>query len=208
MSKLVLFNKPYAVLSQFTDTQGRAVLADYLKDPDLRVAGRLDFDSEGLMLLSDNGQLIQQISNPRNKMSKTYYAQVEGMPDEQAMQRLRNGIVLKDGPCLPARVRLMEAPEGIWPRPVPIRFRKNKPVSWLAITITEGRNRQVRRMLAHVGYPVLRLIRWQIGVWSVADLAPGEQRVEQIVVPPEPAHKAVRKHVRKKLARKFVKRKR
>ena len=183
VARLVLFNKPFEVLSQFRDADGRAVLADFIQDSRLRVAGRLDYDSEGLMLLADDGQLVQQISHPRNKMAKVYYAQVEGEPDDAALQPLRDGITLKDGPCLPAKAQIVAEPAGLWPRPVPIRYRRNQPVSWVAITVSEGRNRQVRRMLAHVGFPVLRLVRWQVGEWTLDGLAPGEQRERQIVMP-------------------------
>ena len=190
MALLVLLNKPYAVLSQFTDKEaGRETLAKYIKIPEVYVAGRLDFDSEGLLLLTDDGQLQHQIANPRKKMPKTYYVQVEGIPGDNALTSLRKGITLKDGPCLPAKVSQIDEPEGLWDRTVPIRYRKNSPTSWLSITITEGRNRQVRRMLAHTGFPVLRLIRWKVGQWSVEGLLPGESRIKEIAVPKKRSRK-------------------
>ena len=176
MTRLILFNKPYGVLSQFTDksTAGspRATLSDYIDLPDVYPAGRLDRDSEGLLLLTDDGRLQARISDPRYKAPKTYLVQVEGLPDDAALAALRNGVILKDGPTRPARVERMDPPD-LWPRDPPIRFRKSVPDSWLRLTITEGRNRQVRRMTAHVGHPTLRLVRWSIGEWSLEGLEPG-----------------------------------
>jgi 23S rRNA pseudouridine2457 synthase len=176
--RLVLFNKPFQVLSQFQDRAGRKTLALYLRGPRLRVAGRLDFDSEGLLLLTDHGPLQARITQPASHLPKTYWVQVEGVPDDAALERLRKGVRLSDGQTRPALVeRLASQPEGLWPRTPPVRFRARIPTSWLSITITEGRNRQVRRMTAAIGAPTLRLIRAQIGPWSLAGLAPGESRV-------------------------------
>lgn len=180
---LILFNKPHGVLSQFTDkgspTQ-RATLSDFIDVPNVYPAGRLDRDSEGLLLLTDDGRQQSRISDPRYKMPKTYYAQIEGVPDEAAIQRLRKGVDLKDGMTLPADVMVMDAPD-IWPRNPPIRVRKNIPDSWIAITITEGKNRQVRRMCAAVGFPVLRLIRWRIGDWRLDGIDSGTWIKEQVI---------------------------
>ncbi len=175
---LVLFNKPYDVLCQFTDNsaQPRATLADYIPLPDVYAAGRLDRDSEGLLLLTNCGQTQHKIAEPKHKMAKTYWVQVEGDISADALARLNHGVELNDGITLPAIACRMEAP-AVWPRTPPIRQRANIPVSWLSLTITEGRNRQVRRMTAAVGFPTLRLIRAQIGDWQLADLAPGEYKV-------------------------------
>ena len=174
MARLVLFNKPFQVLTQFRDSGERRTLARYFNDPSLRVAGRLDYDSEGLLLLSDDGRLVQQISNPRYKLEKTYWAQLEGVPGPDALTQLRSGVILKDGKTRPAGARLIEEPAGLWTRDPPIRYRANIPTSWLELTISEGRNRQVRRMTAAVGFPTLRLIRTRIGEWSLGGLKPGE----------------------------------
>lgn len=173
VSQLILFNKPFNVLCQFTDAEGRTTLGDYLDIPNVYPAGRLDYDSEGLLLLTDDGKLQQRIADPRFKLPKTYLAQVERVPDEAALRQLRQGVQLKDGLTRPAQVELIEAPV-VWERTPPIRFRKNVPDAWLRLTITEGRNRQVRRMTAAVGHPTLRLIRVQIGPWELGDLQPGE----------------------------------
>ena len=175
MPRLILLNKPYLVLCQFTDAEGRPTLADYLPIPDVYPAGRLDYDSEGLVLLTDHGPLQHLIADPRHKLPKTYWVQVEGEPTAEALHRLRRGVELKDGPTLPAQAELMASPD-VWPRTPPIRERKHIPTSWLRLTITEGRNRQVRRMTAAVGYPTLRLIRWAVGPWTLEGLAPGEWR--------------------------------
>ncbi|NNG14721.1 MAG: pseudouridine synthase [Gammaproteobacteria bacterium] len=173
MSRLVLFNKPYGVLSQFTDADGRETLADYIDVPGVYPAGRLDRDSEGLLLLTDDGKLQQKIADPKFKKWKTYWVQVEKQPDDAALQQLRDGVTLKDGPTRPAQVKAIEEPE-LWPRTPPVRFRKNIPTAWLELKIREGRNRQVRRMTAAVNYPTLRLVRVAIGEWTLKDIAPGE----------------------------------
>ena len=182
MAKILLFNKPFQVLSQFSDTEGRKTLADYLRAPGYRAAGRLDYDSEGLLLLTDDGRLQQQIANPRHKQWKTYLVQVEGEISEEALQRLNSGIDLKDGPTLPARARRIDPPV-IWPRVPPVRERKTVPDSWLELSIREGRNRQVRRMTAAVGFPTLRLVRKRIGDWELGGLTPGEYRTEEVNLP-------------------------
>lgn len=173
---LVLFNKPFNVLSQFTDDGTRATLKSYISLPDVYPAGRLDYDSEGLLLLTSDGQLQQRIANPRHKLPKTYWVQVEGTIEEAALEQLRKGVALNDGPTLPAQARALGTPV-LWSRDPPIRVRKNIPDSWLELTITEGRNRQVRRMTAAVGLPTLRLVRVRIGDWELGDLLPGESRV-------------------------------
>lgn len=173
MASVILFNKPFRVLSQFTDNSGRATLADYLSAPGFRPAGRLDYDSEGLLLLTDDGALQQQIANPRHKLWKTYLVQVEGEIDERALAELKAGVALRDGPTLPARARRVDPP-GLWPREPPVRWRQSIPDSWLELSIREGRNRQVRRMTAAVGFPTLRLVRIRIGDWDLGQLGPGQ----------------------------------
>ncbi len=173
--RLIIFNKPFRVLCQFTDSSGRATLADYIPVPDVYAAGRLDFDSEGLVALTNAGHIQSLIADPRHKLPKTYLAQVEGIPTQQAIRQLSRGVRLNDGMTRPAEARLIEPP-NVWERTPPIRERKNIPTSWLKITITEGRNRQIRRMTAAVGYPTLRLIRERIGPWSLGDLRLGEWR--------------------------------
>lgn len=174
---LILFNKPFQVLCQFTDLSGRPTLADYIDLPGVYAAGRLDYDSEGLVLLTNSGRLQHMIADPVHKLPKTYLVQVEGAPGEDALERLRRGVPLNDGMTRPARAGLVPAPE-VWPRVPPIRFRKNVPDSWISLTITEGRNRQVRRMTAAVGHPALRLIRIRVGQWELGDLKPGEWKEE------------------------------
>ncbi|WP_295803026.1 pseudouridine synthase [uncultured Microbulbifer sp.] len=185
MSQLILFNKPYGVLSQFTDPDGRPTLADYVRESGVYAAGRLDFDSEGLLLLTDDGQLQHTIAHPRNKLPKTYWVQVEGAIDAEALAALRAGVTLKDGKTAPAKARQLSEPV-VWPRTPPIRERKSIPTSWLELTIREGRNRQVRRMTAAVGFPTLRLIRVAIGNWKLDTLQPGEYRKEQVTLPRAP----------------------
>ena len=172
-SRLIRFNKPYGVLSQFTPEGRWRGLQDFIDIPGVYVAGRLDADSEGLLLLTNDGKLQARIADPRYKMEKTYWVQVEGAPDEATLEALRHGVRLNDGPTRPARARLMEAPPALWPRDPPIRVRASKPTAWLELCITEGRNRQVRRMTAAVGYPTLRLIRAAIGPYALEGLAPG-----------------------------------
>ncbi|MBI5970133.1 MAG: pseudouridine synthase [Deltaproteobacteria bacterium] len=171
---LILLNKPFRVLCQFTGAEGRATLAEYVKTSGVYAAGRLDFDSEGLVLLTNIGRLAHLITDPKHKLPKTYLVQVEGVPDRSALEKLRKGVLLNDGMTMPAEADIIEAPHGVWPRVPPIRFRKNIPAAWLRITITEGRNRQVRRMTASVGYPALRVIRVKIGAWELEGLKPGE----------------------------------
>jgi 23S rRNA pseudouridine2457 synthase len=172
-SRLIRFNKPYGVLSQFTPEGRWRGLKDFIDLPGVYVAGRLDADSEGLLLLTNDGQLQARIADPRYKMEKTYWVQVEGAPDEAALDKLRKGVQLSDGPTRPAKARLIDPPPALWPRDPPIRVRAAKPTVWLELCITEGRNRQVRRMTAAVGYPTLRLIRAAIGPHTLDGLAPG-----------------------------------
>lgn len=175
---LILFNKPYDVLSQFTDRgtpAERVTLSRFIDVPCVYPAGRLDRDSEGLLILTDDGALQARISSPKHKIPKTYLAQVEGEPDDAALAALARGVTLNDGPTRPATVRRIDAPM-LWERDPPVRYRKSVPDSWIELTITEGRNRQVRRMTAAVGYPTLRLVRWRIGEWEIGDLAPGTWR--------------------------------
>jgi len=179
MPTTLLFNKPFNVLCQFRDAQARACLADFIDVEGVYAAGRLDRDSEGLLVLTDDGALNHKITDPAHKMSKTYWVQVEGAPCAADLAPLADGIELKDGPCLPAQVALGEPVwpvDGLWPRVPPIRVRKSVPTSWLSLTLSEGRNRQVRRMCAAVGFPVLRLIRYRVGSWTLDGLASGEWR--------------------------------
>mgnify|MGYP000129623227 FL=1 len=186
MAQLILLNKPFQVLSQFRDDQGRRTLSEFIPQPDVYPAGRLDWDSEGLLLLTDDGSLQARISSPRFHLPKTYLVLVEGEPGGSDLQKLRQGITLKDGPTRPAQVERIDAPP-LWYRHPPVRSRKTVTDSWLKLTIDEGRNRQVRRMTAAIGFPTLRLVRWQIGDWSVEGLAPGEWRASEVHAPSRPA---------------------
>jgi 23S rRNA pseudouridine2457 synthase len=181
MARLILFNKPYGVLPQFTDKGSpspRPTLSAFIDVPGVYPAGRLDMDSEGLLLLTDDGRLQARIADPKFKTPKTYLVQVEGEPDAASLEALRRGVRLKDGPTLPAQVERIDDP-ALWPRDPPVRFRKTVPDCWLKLTIREGRNRQVRRMTAAVGHPTLRLVRWGIGDWTIEEIAPGEWREAQ-----------------------------
>lgn len=177
MPSYLLLNKPFQVLCQFTDTENRQTLADYIDVPNVYSAGRLDYDSEGLLLLTDDGGLIHNMMNPKFKVPKTYLAQVEGQPSQSELHTLENGVTLKDGLTAPCKIELIDEPDWLWPRTPPIRERKNSPTQWIKITITEGRNRQVRRMTSHIGYPTLRLIRSHVGELFIGDLELGQYRV-------------------------------
>ncbi len=181
---LLALNKPFNVLCQFTDRSSppRRTLAEFIRQPDVYPAGRLDFDSEGLLLLTDDGKLAQRLTDPKFKVEKTYLVQVEGAPDAAQLRQLQNGVVLNDGPTLPARAELLpKAPDWLWPRDPPVRFRKSVPEAFIELSIREGRNRQVRRMTAAVGLPTLRLVRIRIGHVALGQLAPGETRVENVL---------------------------
>lgn len=180
MTKLILFNKPFGVLSQFTDESGRETLADYIAIKNVYAAGRLDKDSEGLLLLTDNGVLQDKITHPQKKLSKHYWVQVEGEVSDEAIQKLQQGIALKDGVTCPAKVQRIEEPQGIWPRNPPIRVRKVIPTQWLEIVVREGKNRQIRRMTAAVGHPTLRLIRFRIGSWQLDQLGVGKYQLLEL----------------------------
>lgn len=175
MAQVILFNKPFGVLSQFTDARSpspRPTLSAYIDVAGVYPAGRLDRDSEGLLVLTDDGKLQARIADPKHKLSKTYLVQVEGAPTDHDLQALRDGVTLKDGPTRPAEARLIDPP-ALWERDPPVRFRKSVPDQWLELTITEGRNRQVRRMTAHIGFPTLRLVRWRVGRWTLDGIASG-----------------------------------
>jgi 23S rRNA pseudouridine2457 synthase len=180
VARVVLFNKPY-VVTQFSPHRVRPTLADYIRVPDVYAAGRLDWDSEGLLVLTGDGQLQRDITHPSSKLPKTYLVQVEGVPSATALERLRRGVELNDGLTLPAEVELTTQPEWLWERSPPIRHRQSIPTSWLTLALREGRNRQVRRMTAAVGTPTLRLVRWRIGPWSVETLMPGEYRMADAI---------------------------
>lgn len=204
MSRLILFNKPYDVLSQFTDAEGRSTLKDYIELQGVYPAGRLDRDSEGLLLLTDDGSLQHLISHPKHKMAKTYWVQVEGDIDEAACRQLRDGVQLKDGPARALKARPIPEPD-IWSRIPPIRERKSVSDSWLELVIDEGRNRQVRRMTAAVGFPTLRLIRYAIGDWTIEGLANGEWREVPV---PDSLNRFVKNKGRKPSHKKAAKRSR
>lgn len=201
MARLILFNKPYDVLSQFTDAAGRRTLAAFIQQPGIYPAGRLDRDSEGLLLLTDNGALAHQLTAPQKATSKTYWAQVEGEPDFDALRSLCQGVVLKDGMTRPAEARVI-SPPALWPRTPPIRVRAKIPTQWIELRIREGRNRQVRRMTAAVGHPTLRLVRVAVGDWTLEGLAPGAWRSVDVVAPPATGAKQRRKAEKKRPGRK------
>ena len=185
---VILLNKPYGVMTQFSPVAGRQTLKDYVPVADVYPAGRLDADSEGLVVLTDDGALQARISHPRHKLAKTYWAQVEGIPDAEALATLQRGIDLGDFVTRPCQARAMAEPDGLWPREPPIRFRKAIPTCWLEIVLLEGKNRQVRRMTAKIGHPTLRLIRWAVGSWTLAGLAPGQwRRAEDLPTACQPA---------------------
>lgn len=174
MGRLILFNKPYGVVSSFTSRDGHNALKSYIDVPRVRAAGRLDKDSEGLLVLTDDGKLQNRITSPKHKMTKIYLAQVEGLVTDEALQQLREGVELKDGLTRPAKARRADEPEWLWPRDPPIRERKSIPTCWIELRLKEGRNRQVRRMTAAVGFPTLRLIRYSVGSWTIDGISPGE----------------------------------
>jgi len=184
---LILFNKPFQVISQFSPESDKVTLKDYIDIPNVYPAGRLDYDSEGLLLLTDDGRLQARIADPRFGKEKEYWVQVEGAPDDADLDRLRDGVTLNDGPTRPAQVEVIDAP-SVWPRDPPIRFRKEIPTTWLRLTISEGRNRQVRRMTAHIGFPTLRLVRWRIGEWNLEGIPTGSYRVIDTLPPRTTQH--------------------
>lgn len=180
MTKIVLFNKPFNILCQFTDNEGRETLADFITIPEVYAAGRLDKDSEGLLILTNNGELQHKISHPKHKQWKTYWAQLDGQINQDAVNILKRGVMLKDGKTKPSKCRIIDEPPQLWPRNPPVRYRANIPTSWIELSIHEGKNRQVRRMTAAVGFPTLRLIRYSIGDWCLDGLLPGDSKVIEI----------------------------
>jgi 23S rRNA pseudouridine2457 synthase len=176
VARVILFHKPFGVLSQFTGAAGQRTLKDFIDAPGVYAAGRLDADSEGLLVLTDDGALQARLADPRHKQPKTYWVQVEGVPEAADLDRLRLGVVLNDGPARPEAVARMDEPAALWPRDPPIRMRRHIPTAWLELILTEGRNRQVRRMTAAAGFPALRLIRWKFGPWTLDGLPPGAWR--------------------------------
>jgi 23S rRNA pseudouridine2457 synthase len=182
MAELYLFNKPFNVLSQFTDTSGRSTLADFIQISKIYPAGRLDYDSEGLLILTPDGSLQARIAEPKYKLLKTYWVQVEGEIDDYALTRLEQGVLLKDGLTQPAKAKRIDKPE-LWPRNPPIRFRKDDITSWIELSISEGRNRQIRRMTAEVGFPTLRLVRYSIGPWNIKDIPQGKYIKQEVHLP-------------------------
>lgn len=208
MAQLILFNKPYGVICQFSADDNHPSLANYIPIKNVYPAGRLDHDSEGLLLLTDSGPLQNSITDPRHKMPKTYWVQVDNVITDEAIEQLRKGVELKDGITRPAQCRRIDEPESLWPRDPPVRFRKNIPTSWIELTIKEGRNRQIRRMTAAVGFPTLRLIRYAIGDWTLTGLQPGKYSSQTIshvrqVATHKTQHKTQKKHYKsqKPLAR-------
>ncbi len=179
MAKIILFNKPFNTLTQFTDNEGRDTLANYIDIPKVYSAGRLDKDSEGLLLLTDDGKLQHKISHPKHKEWKTYWVQVEGTIDQDAINKLKRGVQLKDGKTKPAKCKPICEPDALWERTPPVRYRANIPTSWIELSIHEGKNRQVRRMTAAVGFPTLRLIRYSIGNWTIDNIHPGKFKIIQ-----------------------------
>ncbi len=183
MTDIILFNKPFEVLCQFTDREGRKTLADFIPEAGVYPAGRLDYDSEGLLILTADGSAQKAIADPRSGMAKTYLVQVEGIPGESALQLLRAGVELKDGKTRPARAEAAFPPDDLWERVPPVRYRLRVPTSWIRLVIKEGRNRQVRRMTAAIGFPTLRLIRTAVGPWSLGALRPGQWRKIRVLLP-------------------------
>ncbi len=197
LSGLILFNKPFGVLTQFSASDGRSTLADYIPVPCVYAAGRLDADSEGLVVLTGDGALQARISDPRHKLAKLYRVQVEGLPADAALRRLEDGVNLGDFHTRPCQVHRIPEPAGLWARTPPIRYRAAIPTSWLEIVLREGKNRQVRRMTAHIGFPTLRLIRWAVGPWTLEGLAPGEWRELEISGQPDRKQRVIGRNASK-----------